>query len=149
MSVRPVGESELSYPTVQTTLSLLTPFAAYLTADKLGASGVLAVVAAGLYVGWRAPEIINSRTRFQVYPVWEMVVFLLNGLIFILIGLQLPQILENLSGQSLPKICLQAALLNLVLIFVRIAWIFAGTHLSDLLGKRRAAGFARHHVSYP
>ena len=58
------------------------------------------------------PEIINSRTRFQIVPVWEMVVFFLNGLIFILIGLQLPEILENLSGQSLFKLCWQAALTN-------------------------------------
>ena len=91
-------QRQLDDPPVQTTLSLLTPFAAYLSADKIGVSGVLAVVTAGLYLGWKAPEIINSRTRFQIVPVWEMVVFFLNGLIFILIGLQLPQILENLSG---------------------------------------------------
>jgi CPA1 family monovalent cation:H+ antiporter len=92
-------QRRLDDPPVQTTVSLLTPFAAYMAADQLGASGVLAVVTAGLYVGWRAPEIIHSRTRFLIVPVWEMVVFLLNGLIFILIGLQLPQILQNLSGQ--------------------------------------------------
>jgi len=117
-------------------LSLLTPFAAYLVADKIGVSGVLAVVTAGLYLGWRAPEIINSRTRFQIFPVWEMVVFFLNGLIFILIGLQLPQILENLSGQSLFKLCWQAVLLNFALILARIAWIFAAKHLPELFRKR-------------
>ena len=121
-----VVQRRLDDPPVQTTLSLLTPFAAYLAADKAGASGVLAVVTAGLYLGWRSPEIINSRTRFQVFPVWEMVVFLLNGLIFILIGLQLPQIVENLSGQSLAKLCWQAGLLNLALILVRIALDFWG-----------------------
>jgi len=126
-------QGRLDDPPVQTILSLLTPFAAYLAADKLGASGVLAVVTAGLYLGWRSPEIINPRTRFQVFPVWEMVVFLLNGLIFILIGLQLPDILENLSRQSLPKVCWQAALLNAALIFVRIAWIFTTKHLPDLV----------------
>ena len=131
-------QRRLDDPPVQTTLSLLTPFAAYLGADMVGASGVLAVVTAGLYLGWRSPEIINSRTRFQVFPVWEMVVFLLNGLIFILIGLQLPQILDNLSGQSLPKLCWQAALLNVALILVRIAWVFAAKHFPDLLGNRRA-----------
>ena len=126
-------QGRLDDPPVQTTLSLLTPFAAYLTADKIGVSGVLAVVTAGLYLGWRSPEIINSRTRFQIFPVWDMVVFLLNGLIFILIGLQLPQILENLSRQSLPKICWQAALVNAALIFVRIAWVFTTKHLPDLV----------------
>ncbi|HUK83535.1 MAG TPA: Na+/H+ antiporter [Verrucomicrobiae bacterium] len=136
-------QGRLDDPPVQTTLSLLTPFAAYLAADKAGASGVLAVVTAGLYLGWRSPEIINSRTRFRVFPVWEMVVFLLNGLIFILIGLQLPQILENLSGQSLPKLGWQAALLNIALIFVRIAWVFAAKHLPDVFGKRPAKGTSR------
>lgn len=129
-------QGRLDDPPVQTTLSLLTPFAAYMAADKLGVSGVLAVVTTGLYLGWRAPEIIHSRTRFQVVPVWEMVVFILNGLIFILIGLQLPQILENLSGQSLPRLCRQAALLNMTLILVRCAWIFAVKHLPYLLGKK-------------
>jgi len=67
-------------------------------------------------------------------------VFLLNGLIFILIGLQLPQILQNLSGQSLLKLSCEAALLNLMLIFVRIAWIFAAGHLTYLLGKKTTKG---------
>lgn len=133
-------QRHLDDPPVQTTLSLLTPFAAYLTADHLGVSGVLSVVTAGLYLGWRSPEIINSRTRFQLFPVWEMVVFFLNGLIFILIGLQLPQILENLSGHSLLKLCWHAALLNLALIFVRIVWIFAAKHLPDLFRKRNVKG---------
>ena len=133
-------QCRLDDPPVQTTISLLTPFAAYMAADRVGASGVLAVVTAGLYVGWRAPQIIRSRTRFLIVPVWEMVVFLLNGLIFILIGLQLPQILENLSGQSLLKLSWEAALLNLVLILVRIGWTFAAGHLPFLLGKKPTKG---------
>ena len=136
-------QRQLDDPPVQTTLSLLTPFAAYLSADKIGVSGVLAVVTAGLYLGWKSPEIINSRTRFQIFPVWEMVVFLLNGLIFVLIGLQLPQILENLSGHSLLKLCWHAALLNLALIFVRIVWIFAAKQVPDWFAKRSAKSTPR------
>ena len=136
-------QRRLDDPPVQTTLSLLTPFAAYLSADKIGVSGVLAVVTAGLYLGWKSPEIINSRTRFQIFPVWEMVVFLLNGLIFVLIGLQLPQILENLSGHSLLKLCWHAALLNLALIFVRIVWIFAAKQVPDWFAKRSAKSTPR------
>jgi monovalent cation/hydrogen antiporter len=131
-------QGRLDDPPVQTTLSLLTPFAVYLAADKLGASGVLAVVTAGLYLGWRSPEIIHFRTRFQLVPVWGMVVFVLNGLIFMLIGLQLRQILENLSGQSLAKICWQAALLNVALIVVRCAWIFGAGLLPHLPGRSAA-----------
>lgn len=129
-------QQRLDDPPVQTTLSLLTPFAAYFAADKLGVSGVLAVVTAGLYLGWRAPEIIRSRTRLQIVPVWEVIVFVLNGLIFILIGLQLPQVLENLSRQSLLNLCWQAAILNVVLIVARGAWVFAVKHLPHFLAKR-------------
>ena len=93
-------QAHLDDPPVQVTISLLTPFAAYLPADRLGLSGVLAVVTTGLYLGWRAPEIINARVRLQAYPVWGMVMFLLNGLIFILIGLQLPEVVRNLAGRS-------------------------------------------------
>src|SRR5436190_18299152 len=71
----------LDDPPVQVTISLLTPFVAYLPADRLGLSGVLAVVTAGLYLGWRAPEIINARMRLQSFPGWEMVVLILNGII--------------------------------------------------------------------
>ena len=130
-------QRRLDDPPVQTTLSLLTPFAAYLSADKLGASGVLAVVTTGLYMGWRAPEIISSRTRSQALPVWKMVVFLLNGLIFILIGLQLPQIPENVPGQSLLSLCGHAVVLNLTLILVRVIWVFIATYLPFLLCKWR------------
>jgi CPA1 family monovalent cation:H+ antiporter len=136
-------QRRLDDPPVQTTLSLLTPFAAYLSADKIGVSGVLAVVTAGLYLGWKSPEILNSRTRFQVFPVWEIVLFLLNGLIFILIGLQLPQILENLSGHSLSKLCWHAVVLNLSLICVRILWIFAAEHLPHLFRNKSKKSIPR------
>ena len=68
----------LDNPPVHTTISLLTPFAAYLAAEQLGVSGVLAVVVAGLYLGWHSPEISSYRVASKVYPVWEMVLFLLT-----------------------------------------------------------------------
>src|SRR5450432_4858730 len=69
---------------IEVTVSLLTPFAAYLPAERLKVSGVLAVVAAGLYLGWRTPMILSSQTRLRGGPVWEMVEFILNGFVFIL-----------------------------------------------------------------
>ena len=87
---------------IEITVSLLTPFVAYLAAERLGVSGVLAVVTAGLYLGMRMPELLTFRTRLQGGPVWEMVEFLLNGFVFILIGLQLPEVLGALSGHSIP-----------------------------------------------
>src|SRR5882762_5259733 len=94
-------QKRIDDPPIEITLSLLTPFAAYLPAEQLGVSGVLAVVTAGLHHGWRIPEITTSRSRLQAGPVWEMVEFLLNGFIFLLIGLQLPEVLHRLSGYSM------------------------------------------------
>ena len=93
-------QRRLDDPPVQMTISLLTPFAAYIPAERLHVSGVLAVVAAGLFLGWRGPQILTARTRLNIYVFWEMTVFLLNGLVFVLIGLQLPRILHTLSGHS-------------------------------------------------
>ncbi len=129
----------LDDPPVQVTISLLTPFAAYLPADRLGLSGVLAVVTAGLYIGWRSPEIINSRMRLQAYPVWEMIVFLLNGFVFILIGLQLPEVMRNLSGQPKLQLAWNAALISLAVIVIRIIWVFPATYLPRLLSKNLRA----------
>ena len=132
------AQRRLDDPPVQTTISLLTPFAAYLPADQLGVSGVLAVVAAGLYLGWRSPEIINSRMRLQAGPVWEMIVFLLNGLVFILIGLQLPEIWQGLRERtlSLTRICWYAMLISALVIVVRFVWVFAATYLPRYLSRK-------------
>jgi len=122
-------------PPIEITISILTPFAAYLPAEQLGVSGVLAVVAAGLYNGWRIPEITTSRTRLQGGPVWEMIEFVLNGFIFILIGLQLPEVLRRLSGRSIPQLVWYAVLISIAVILVRILWVFPATYLPRLLFK--------------
>ncbi|HZQ48538.1 MAG TPA: Na+/H+ antiporter [Verrucomicrobiae bacterium] len=131
-------QRRLDDPPVQITLSLLTPFAAYLTSERLGVSGVLAVVTAGLYLGWRNPEIVNSRMRLQAGPVWEMIVFLLNGFVFILIGLQLPEVLQGISTKSgdIFRLTVDALLISLVVIVVRFAWVIAATYLPRLMSKR-------------
>lgn len=132
-------QRRLDDPPVQITLSILTPFAAYLPAEHLGVSGVLAVVTAGLYLGWRSPEIVNSRLRLQAFPVWEMIVFLLNGLVFILIGLQLRGILENLTGPDhfpISQLCWYAALISLLVIVVRFIWVFPATYLPRMLSRK-------------
>ncbi len=86
----------LNDPPVEVTLSLLLPYAAYLPAESLGVSGVLSAVAAGLYLGRQRPRITNSDTRLLGAGVWQIVVFVLNGFVFVLIGLQLRDILEGL-----------------------------------------------------
>ena len=123
---------------IEITVSLLTPFVAYLAAERLGVSGVLAVVTAGLYLGWRLPELLTFKTRLQGGPVWEMVEFLLNGFVFILIGLQLPEVLRALSGNasSIPRLLWNALLISLAVIFIRILWVFPATYLPRLIFKK-------------
>lgn len=123
----------LNDPQVENTISLLSGFAAYLPAYALGLSGVLSVVTAGLYLGRVGPRIISSRTRVQAEEMWDVVVFLLNGLLFILIGLQLRTILGRLSMSLIVTFLLVTALVSLVVVLVRMVWMFPGARLSRLL----------------
>jgi len=118
---------------IEITISLLTPFAAYLPAEQLGLSGVLAVVTTGLYHGWRIPEITSSRTRLQAGPVWQMIEFLLNGFIFLLIGLQLPEVVRHLSHRPISQLVLYAGLISVAVILVRMIWVFPAAYLPRLL----------------
>ncbi len=127
------------------TISLLTPFTSYLVADKLNVSGVLAVVATGLYLGWRSPEITTATTRLQAQSVWDIIIYLLNGMVFVLIGLQLPGIVHNMRENPIPQMfggpevvphpIVYAVIINIVCIVVRIGWIFPGAYLPHLLSK--------------
>ena len=92
-------------------------------------SGVLSVVAVGLYLGRRGPYVISPETRLQGYAFWELVTFLLNGLIFTLIGLQLGGIVEGLSEYSATTLILYAGLISLTVILVRILWVFPATYV--------------------
>jgi CPA1 family monovalent cation:H+ antiporter len=123
---------------VEITVSLLTPFVAFLGAERLGVSGVLAVVTAGLYLGWRLPEILSFRTRLRGGPVWEMVEFLLTGFVFILIGLQLREVLGALSGNSIPlrRLVWYALLISLAVILIRVLWVFPASYLPRLVSAR-------------
>jgi monovalent cation/hydrogen antiporter len=122
---------------VEITISLLTPFAAYLPAEWLGVSGVLAVVTAGLCVGRFAPRIMQPETRLRGRAVWEMVEFVLNGLVFVLIGLQLSAILPALASRSLLSLIGLGLLISLAAILVRLVWVFAAAYLSRWVGRGR------------
>jgi CPA1 family monovalent cation:H+ antiporter len=131
-------------PNVQNTISLLTPFAAYLLAEEpshylwgwLGLpgefafSGVLAVVTAGLYLSRRVPYVVTPQARLQAYAFWELVIFLLNGLIFALIGLQLRSIVERLSESEygVAQLVLYAVIISLTVIIVRFLWVFSAAY---------------------
>ena len=115
--------ARLDDPPVEIVISLLSGYAGYLPAERLGCSGVLAAVTVGVYVGWRAPDISTSSMRLQGFAIWEVLVFLLNALLFVLIGLQLPLILEELSGEPAGAVLGPAVLVALVVILTRIGWI--------------------------
>ncbi len=123
----------LDDPPVQITLSLLTPFMAYLPAERLHVSGVLATVTTGIYLGWHSPLIVRARYRLQAFAFWEIVVFLVNGFVFIVIGLQLPGILRALEGQSLARLIADGAIVSAAVIVARFAWVFPVTYLSRWL----------------
>jgi CPA1 family monovalent cation:H+ antiporter len=119
----------LNDPPVEVTVSMLLPFAAFLPAEELGVSGVLAVVSAGLLIGYRSPRIMSSETRMLGSGAWQMLLFLLNGLVFILIGLQLPSIMARLSDYPAAELVLYAAAVSTTVVAVRILWIFPATYL--------------------
>ena len=130
-------QSHLDNPPIQITFSLLTPFIAYLPAEQVRASGVLATVTVGIFLGWHSPLMITARTRLQVYAFWETITFLLNGLVFIVIGLQLPRILHVWNHQSLTGAFLSATVICITVIVVRFAWVIPGTYLARLFGGKR------------
>jgi CPA1 family monovalent cation:H+ antiporter len=124
---------QLNDPPVEITISLLTPFAAYLPADRLGLSGVLATMTAGMFVGWFAPAISQSDTRMRTVSVWEFLVFMLNGLVFVLIGLQLSTVLNGELNKSLPELLSTTAIVSVTVIVVRLVWVFAGAGIAALV----------------
>ena len=113
---------------VETSLTLLAPFVSYLLAEHFHTSGVLAVVTAGLFIAWRSPEVFSYQGRMQIRSVWDTLIFLLNGIIFILIGLQLPGILKALKGYSFWELLGYGLIVSAVTIFIRIIWVFVGAY---------------------
>ncbi len=129
-------QKRLDDPPVQTMFSLLTPYVAYFSGERLHVSGILAVVIAGIYYGWRAPRILSGRMRLQALPVWEMVTFILNGVLFILIGLQLPQVIHALPSISAMHVAKLVILILSALALVRFVWMFGATYLPRLLSRK-------------
>ena len=124
-------------PTTETSISLLTAFLAYLPADRVGASGILAAVAAGLYVGQRSEAVLSPTTRLQTIAFWEVVTFLLDSVLFLLIGLQLPDVLDAAHVSSAPAAIGQVVIVVGALAAVRLAWMFAAAGTVRLLDPER------------
>ncbi|MDR3712057.1 MAG: Na+/H+ antiporter [Puia sp.] len=110
-------------PMVESSLSLMTPFIAYPVAEHAGVSGVLAAVSAGLVTSWMSPKIFSYQGRNQTKAIWDMLGFLLNGIIFILIGVQLSHIAEGLEGYKLSRLIGDGLIITVVAILVRLLFI--------------------------
>jgi CPA1 family monovalent cation:H+ antiporter len=122
--------------TTELTISLLTGYAAFIPADELGVSGVLAAVTAGLALGWRAPLLITPQTRLEGTAMWRILVFLLNATLFMLIGLQLPTILDGVADYSTGELVGYAALACATVIGARFLWSFTMPYLVRALDRR-------------
>jgi Na+/H+ antiporter len=118
---------------IEVTISILVPYTAYLAAQAVHASGVLAVVSCGLYLSRRSARLFSPSVRIGLWSVWESLTFILNGLVFVLIGLQFPAIRTSIRSYHLSTIVTYGAVFSILLILLRLAWVFPGAHLSYLL----------------
>jgi monovalent cation/hydrogen antiporter len=123
-------------PPIEITISILSGYAGYLPAEELGASGVIAAVTTGLYMGWHTPQLTTPLMRLQGVAVWEILTFLLNAVLFLLVGLQLPTVIDALSGRTTGELVLWATLVSVAVIGVRLLWMFTVPYLIRALDRR-------------
>ena len=121
---------------VSITISLLTGYAAFVPADALGASGVLATVTAGIYMGVRGPRVLPARIRLQGFFVWDILDFLVNATLFVLIGLQLRMVVDALHGYSAGELAGYALAVSGVVVATRLVWLFTVPYLIRALDRR-------------
>jgi monovalent cation/hydrogen antiporter len=118
------------------TVSLLSGYAAFIPANELGASGVLAAVTTGIYMGIRGPSIVDARTRLQGFMVWDILDFLLNAALFVLVGLELRPVVDGLGGYSAGTLAGYALAVSAVVIVVRVVWAFTLPYVIRALDRR-------------
>jgi CPA1 family monovalent cation:H+ antiporter len=122
-------------PQVEITLSLITPYVAYWVPEHLGGSGVIATVVCGLYVSWNGPLWISAATRLQGIFFWDLVIYLIEGLLFLLTGFQMRAIYEQSKAFTLHDILGATALVSVIIILARFAWLYPATYLPRLLSR--------------
>jgi len=117
---------------IEVTLSVLTPFVAFWPPQHLGGSGVVATIACGLYVSWNGPRLISSATRLQGVFFWDFLVYLIEGLVFLVTGLQARAVVAGIRGFSTGELAMAAGIVSIVVIAARFAWIFPAAYLAVL-----------------
>ena len=123
-------------PQVEIALSLITPYLAFWIPEHLGGSGVIATVACGLYISWNGPLLISSATRLQGIFFWDLVIFLVEGLLFLLTGFQMRLLFEKSKAFPLQEILFTTALVAVIIIVARFAWVYPATYLPRLISKQ-------------
>ncbi|MCD9016514.1 Na+/H+ antiporter [Parachryseolinea silvisoli] len=121
---------------VDTALTLMTPYIMYIGAERFHFSGVMAVVSGGLFLSFRSHDFLNYRSRMQSTSVWATLVFLMNGFVFILIGLQLPVIMAEMGGYSVSEAIRYGVIISVITIVLRIIWVYPIFYLPRWFSKR-------------
>ncbi|MDB5484642.1 MAG: Na+/H+ antiporter, partial [Tardiphaga sp.] len=122
-------------PKIEITLSMVTPYLAFWIPEHLGGSGVLATVACGLYISWSGPLLISSATRLQGVFFWDLVIYLIEGLLFLLTGFQMRLLIEKSKDFAIGNILMAIALVSVLVVAARFIWVFAATYLPRLISK--------------
>jgi Na+/H+ antiporter len=120
-------------PKVEIMLSILTPYAAYWPPEQLGGSGVLATVAAGLYISWNGLRLISAATRLQGVFFWDFLVYLIEGMVFLITGLQARALISGIASYSISQLAMAAAVVSAVVILARFVWVYPAAYLSRLV----------------
>jgi Na+/H+ antiporter len=123
-------------PHVEIVLSLMTPYLAYWVPEQIGGSGVLATVATGLYVSWRGPLLIPSATRLQGIFFWDLIIYVIEGMVFLLTGLQARALFEHIERFELAELLLASLEITVILVVARFVWVFPATYLPRWLSAK-------------
>lgn len=129
-------ERRIDDASIEIALSILVPYTVYLAANAVHSSGVLAVVTCGLFLTGRSASFFSPSVRMRIWSVWDSLTFILNGFVFVLIGLQFPTIRTSIRGFQLPTLILYGAVFSALLILLRLVWVFAETQLSWFVRRR-------------
>src|SRR6202022_4724257 len=116
-------------PRIEITLSILTPFFAYWPPERLGGSGVLATMTTGLYISWNGLRLISAATRLQGIFFWDFFIYLIEGMVFLITGLQARTLIARIGDHSISELAISAAVVSAVVIMARFAWIYPATYL--------------------
>jgi Na+/H+ antiporter len=116
-------------PRVEIVLSVLTPFFAYWPPQQLGGSGVLATVAAGLYTSWNGPQLITASTRLQGIFFWDFLIYVIEGMVFLVTGLQVRTLIGRAGGVTASELAISATIVTAIVILARFIWVYPATYL--------------------